>query len=1332
MDFEKKWIVTLFDRHVSIIEPKPDLDNQVCYFSSQLQTTCIVLLGDPGAGKTHLFKSACESESGSFYTAATFNIYAGQDDRNGIIYIDGLDEQRSNTTNLIHEIIKKLIVIKPSKIRISCRSADWLDETDLELFKPLFNKIGTTSVINLESLTECELNEILISNYDGNIQSFKLEAKVNRIESLLLNPQTLLMLITTVKSGVWPTSKTELYEQSTQILLNEHNENHQSNLQHSSQDLIDTAGLLCVHLLFSNSVALSTHINIQDHVSDFIGEIKKIDIDIAKLVLSSRLFTSIGKNTFFYSHRTIAEYLAAHWLTRKLNEGLSLTRVMNLIGFEGYPTTELKGLYSWLVTLSNKVAPKLIFNDPFAVLSYGDPANLTSENKIILLNSLEKLSRTEPWFYEYRDKNKALGTLSHKATIKKFVELLKSDKTNVNLKLLIINSIEYGLKYDEYIPPLFALLENANESYHVRFEAFNAILNLFPECIGELISSYQGRLKQDSNALLLRARIIVKLYKEHFTTDDVLSYIDDYLKDTTSSAIGELWDFGSTFPIQDIPCLLNGISLLFESADKSDGKRFEREITRAYSTMLEKVITSENLAIENIYNWLTTLNSFKRRYYYSTDSEDKPLQLWVKSNPNIVVDIFNFGLSEWDGKSVYSFWHQFESMCLNSLDKQNLLTSIYKKCLQDGYDKSVLSEVLTICSMLAVIIENRVIYSSILELSDTNEIWFNASRAWVYDEIESWRIEQNKHLLEQKTEENDQIIKNRIGFEKNIKDIQAGKHEGWLNHCACVYFSHESEFVELTPIERLGKEFGESNCQAAIKGLISFLDSDCISSIEDIYTTHVDSQYCPHWYTYMAAMDLKWQQTPNVKEYSNEAIKKVILLDAVCHSPQLHDNNGNNWVDTFIKESPELAVETYYQLAKHELQTKGENTTGISKLVHSQLIEFDLKIQSFFNLLSRFPNMYLQDLKNILEQLITEPTIHDDLTQLADDLLKLHNKVKSENRGYWLATLFITRPETSYLKLKNYFWRNNNIIWTLRSLMGKREAKITFSNSLSYKNLIDLLGSKFPNVFHPKGVSRGSHNAWDASEFIKSLMGRLSTFPDDYTTNYFQQLLENKKLSSYFDEIRDLQTNQMTLNRQNKYEQLNWSQVIDVLSNQEPASSKDLFLYSFNLLIDIQHSIKYTNTDIYKAFWNENPRGQITSPKCEESCRDRLLDLMRTQLSFLNLNSEPEGHMAQDKRADIILSQGNGLILPFELKCESHPKLWDAQTNQLMPLYSSDVRANGYGIYVVFWFGKKKLKNPFNKKSTINSATGLSCVLESLTPNERIRPFVLDVSKPKL
>jgi hypothetical protein len=67
-----------------------------------------------------------------------------------------------------------------------------------------------------------------------------------------------------------------------------------------------------------------------------------------------------------------------------------------------------------------------------------------------------------------------------------------------------------------------------------------------------------------------------------------------------------------------------------------------------------------------------------------------------------------------------------------------------------------------------------------------------------------------------------------------------------------------------------------------------------------------------------------------------------------------------------------------------------------------------------------------------------------------------------------------------------------------------------------------------------------------------------------------------------------------------------------------------------------------------------------------------------------------------------------------------------------MPLYSSDVRAGGYGIYLVFWFGKKALKNPFNKKSLIKSATELISVLERLSPNERIRPFVLDVSKPKL
>ena len=43
----------------------------------------------------------------------------------------------------------------------------------------------------------------------------------------------------------------------------------------------------------------------------------------------------------------------------------------------------------------------------------------------------------------------------------------------------------------------------------------------------------------------------------------------------------------------------------------------------------------------------------------------------------------------------------------------------------------------------------------------------------------------------------------------------------------------------------------------------------------------------------------------------------------------------------------------------------------------------------------------------------------------------------------------------------------------------------------------------------------------------------------------------------------------------------------------------------------------------------------------------------------------------------------------MEIKKNSNQKLWSSIRNQLIAQYTIDPNTDGYGIYLVFWFGKK-------------------------------------------
>ena len=64
-------------------------------FSDFIDYANIVLLGDPGAGKTHLFNQTAGSEHARFIKARAFLSTPAEMLRGQAVFIDGLDEKRA-------------------------------------------------------------------------------------------------------------------------------------------------------------------------------------------------------------------------------------------------------------------------------------------------------------------------------------------------------------------------------------------------------------------------------------------------------------------------------------------------------------------------------------------------------------------------------------------------------------------------------------------------------------------------------------------------------------------------------------------------------------------------------------------------------------------------------------------------------------------------------------------------------------------------------------------------------------------------------------------------------------------------------------------------------------------------------------------------------------------------------------------------------------------------------------------------------------------------------------------------------------------------------------
>ena len=446
------------------------------------------------------------------------------------------------------------------------------------------------------------------------------------------------------------------------------------------------------------------------------------------------------------------------------------------------------------------------------------------------------------------------------------------------------------------------------------------------------------------------------------------------------------------------------------------------------------------------------------------------------------------------------------------------------------------------------------------------------------------------------------------------------------------------------------------------------------------------------------------------------------------------------WYKEWLKGFPKIVSEVLVQYGKAAIRQGEEHIPCLYSLAH-QLNHSEVAHQACLTLLRGFPVRCGSNQLAALDYLLWAALQHGDPVVL-QELVSRKLSLKSMNLAqqvHWLSVGLMLSPDLYGQALEEFVSGHEDRTRQLASfcfpsdpvLLRSGQGQSCLLDNLgipAIELLVRLVGRSFGPVGIPKGWVRVEHEAQNG---VSQLIQYLASLPSDEAAQALESLCSDQTLYRWSDALESARSSQAVIRRDAMYRHPSVEQILRTLGNGPPANAGDLAGLLLDCMEEIGERISTGNTDDWRQYWNEDPWGRPSSSKHEDSCRDAFLSDLRQRLPP-GVDAQPEGQYAADRRSDIRAAH-SGFSVPVEAKKNLHRDIWSALRHQLIAHYTTDPATDGYGIYLVFWFGEELTTSPPSGHKPL-SAQELQGHLEAtLTDDEarKISIVVIDVSLPE-
>jgi len=1323
-------------------------ENPICLLQELRDQGAWVLLGEPGAGKSAAFEMEALATDGLWISIAKFL----SDDpdpawQGKTLFLDGLDETRASSgdSSILLKIRSHLRKLGNPKFRIACRAADWFGSTDSQAVSDV-SPDGRLGVFVLQPLSSAEIQEILKLNHDiADPEDFVNKASDLGINGLLNNPQTLRLLAEAIRDGQWPNTREETFRLACRKLAEEDAKPHRDRLRGqaiSVEGILEAAGQLCAVLLLSDKAGLALDVERTDSAFPLIDDFSPPDLSVARLAVRRKLFRSAdAEERVQPSHRSIAEYLAAQWLAKQIDQsGLPLRRVVNLfVGRDERTVAGLRGLYGWLALHCQTARQRLIEADPLTVVVYGDVKPMSLADKRKLLAGLQE--ETKHHFVSRREvpSMASFGALAEPELVPEFTNALLSeqrDDASQYFAYCVLDILGEGEPIPELAATLKGVVFDDSRWSGIRRYALRVWLKLSPpsdEAMAVLDSINEGRLTDSDDDLA--GELLHHLYPHHIAPDVLFRYLHAPKKRDYIGGLASFWGYElpRVAPDLHLPVLLDQLAIRTDLgiSDEFDASFDFRQMQGALlSRGLE--ILGDEIDDERLFSWLG-IGADK----YGESRREKEHQAviadWLGKRPERYKGVLALCYKHCAAKDpVRSCIFAQEHRLHGAVVPDDF--GLWHLKLASSEPNGELAEIHAIEAVQALMFERGHVGLSLEKL----EAWADANpqkKDWLGRmltcEIQEWQQESAAKAKIRKLEHAEQKRKRAIDLSKYLSVIRDGSAApGILYELAGVWMDHYYDTHGKTPQERFDSYCDNSQeaLEAAESGFFASPLRNDLPSIAEIIDFSVKRHWLPLSKPCLIGMELRWQQGVSlVDTLSDDCLRRMLAFRLTYGA-----DNTPAWFTHLVQTRPELVAEVLVVYASATLKARQDFIYGIYPLVHDPIYRGVAELAGP-PLLAGFPvrakSTQLSHLEYLLKAAVRYTPVQ--LVALVDNKLGVKGMDVAQ-RVYWLTAAMLLDPP----KYESALWRYIGKNWLranhLCVFLSERFAGISNDYPLSPVSIGKLIELLSPHADFERRSGLVS-SAMQRGENILAMVTRLGALATDEAEREIERLLALQSLSKLKRALVDA-LHQLKLKRREllfRFPEL--VSVARILANREPANSADLAALTVDYLEQIALGIRNDNDDGFRDFWNiENKK---PSGKREENyCRDVLLRRLRASCAAFGVDCQPEGDYANDKRADIRLSCRNEFEVPIEIKRDDNRSLWSALRSQLMGQYTTSPKTSGYGIYLVLWFGKSDFPPARDGGKKPSSPGELQARLEALLDHEeRRRVFVrvLDVSWPK-